>query len=303
MNHGRQIRLFLADGSASGLRYYELVNWTGQALRVPVSRIKELLAGEWPGTEFRRPGVYLVKGQTEEGDEVLYIGESEDVAKRLNEHLTKLPLEISEALLFTSKDSNLTKTHVLWLEKKLIEKVRETKQISLQNTQLAEAASLSPPEQATTAEFLENIELIAQTAGFSYFHAPKITPSPRDTDPVAVQPTTPTLTLTSGRVKATATRTDDGFVVSKGSLAKIETSEHLQASYAARRADLIKNEILVQTSDGRHYEFTADTAFPSPSAAAATVVGYNYSGPANWKDGAGTPLKTLLEQSDSAVTG
>lgn len=81
MNHGKKLRLFLPDGTPSGPRYYELVNWTGQAVVMPVSRIKELVSGDWP--EFERPGGYLVRGESEEGHGRLYSGESENVAKRV----------------------------------------------------------------------------------------------------------------------------------------------------------------------------------------------------------------------------
>lgn len=43
----------------------ELGNWTGQAVGVPVSRIKELVTGAWPG--FEKPGVYLVGGEAGAG--------------------------------------------------------------------------------------------------------------------------------------------------------------------------------------------------------------------------------------------
>lgn len=59
MIHGKQLRLFLPDGTPSGPRYYELVNWTGQALQIPLNRIKDLISGDWP--EFQSPGVYLVR--------------------------------------------------------------------------------------------------------------------------------------------------------------------------------------------------------------------------------------------------
>ena len=43
----------------------ELGNWTGQAVGMPVSRIKELVTGAWPG--FEKPGVYLVGGEAGAG--------------------------------------------------------------------------------------------------------------------------------------------------------------------------------------------------------------------------------------------
>jgi hypothetical protein len=35
MNHGRQLRLFLSDGTSSGPRFYEIVNRTIQSLGIP----------------------------------------------------------------------------------------------------------------------------------------------------------------------------------------------------------------------------------------------------------------------------
>ena len=52
MNYGRTIRIYLADGSPTGIRHAELVNWTGQAIVCPRARIGELAAWD----ESRRPG-------------------------------------------------------------------------------------------------------------------------------------------------------------------------------------------------------------------------------------------------------
>jgi hypothetical protein len=42
MPKGRQIKIYLADGSVTGIRHAEIVNWTGQALAIPRNRVKEL---------------------------------------------------------------------------------------------------------------------------------------------------------------------------------------------------------------------------------------------------------------------
>ena len=47
---GRQIKLFLVDGSPAGIITAEVVNWTGKALSPSRSRLGQLirrLAGEW----------------------------------------------------------------------------------------------------------------------------------------------------------------------------------------------------------------------------------------------------------------
>lgn len=53
---GRSIRIYLSDGSPSGLRHVEIVNWSGQAIACPRSRFSELK--EW--SESQRPGVYFL---------------------------------------------------------------------------------------------------------------------------------------------------------------------------------------------------------------------------------------------------
>ena len=62
---GKQIRIYLADGNASGIRHAEITNWTGQALACPRSRFQELR--EW--SEVKRPGVYFLFGPNEETGE------------------------------------------------------------------------------------------------------------------------------------------------------------------------------------------------------------------------------------------
>ena len=42
MIKGRQIKIYLADGSVTGIRHAEIMGWTGQALAVPRNKVKEL---------------------------------------------------------------------------------------------------------------------------------------------------------------------------------------------------------------------------------------------------------------------
>lgn len=290
MNHGRQLRLFLPDGSASGPRYYELVNWTGQALRIPVSRLKTLTSGDWP--EMQKPGIYLVLGKTEEGADRLYIGESDDVAKRVQSHPDGLDFEVTEILLFTSKDENLTKTHIAWLEHALIAKAKASKRITITNTQTPSSKPLSKPEQATMLEFLSNLLLVAQTAGFTFFTTATHMPNSTEKQP-ADKEETDTLYLKRKHGTASARRTDEGFTVLKGSPVKKDKNNGINKGYAALRDELISKEVLIPSTDGSHYLFAIDYAFNSSSAAAAVIVGNNTSGPANWRDHVGTALKDL----------
>src|SRR5210317_1208784 len=111
------IKLFLVHGSPSGLRTAELSNWSGKAIAAPRTEISDLLKRE----ELTSPGFYLLTGvEPDSGDPAIYIGEAENVASRLKGHAGK---DFWNAVtVFVSKDENLTKAHIRYLEGLLIER-------------------------------------------------------------------------------------------------------------------------------------------------------------------------------------
>ena len=82
MAFGRKVTISLSDGAPSGIRHVEIANWSGQAIACPRSRLNELRNL----VEAQRPGVYfLLEKQTAEIGDRAYIGESENVVKRLSQ--------------------------------------------------------------------------------------------------------------------------------------------------------------------------------------------------------------------------
>ena len=116
---GTVIRLFLIDGDAQGLRTAEVMNWTGQLVVGPRSLLKNL--GQRP--ESRKTGIYILVGRDPEDftSTVVYVGESDNVYDRLTSHNSDPKKDFWEStILVTSKDENLTKTDVRYLESRLI---------------------------------------------------------------------------------------------------------------------------------------------------------------------------------------
>ena len=71
--------------------------------------------------ELKRAGIYILIGPPEEsGLPRIYIGEGDPVGPRLDQHASKKDFWIS-AIAFTSKDENLNKAHVQYLEARLVE--------------------------------------------------------------------------------------------------------------------------------------------------------------------------------------
>lgn len=82
--YGRSIRLFLVDGSPTGLMIAEIVNWTGKAVVIPRAALVEFLRRP----EAQETGVYLLSGLDPEDAfrPIVYVGEAEEVGLRLRAH-------------------------------------------------------------------------------------------------------------------------------------------------------------------------------------------------------------------------
>src|SRR5450759_1638606 len=126
------IKLFLPLGDAKSLRTAEISNWTGKAVAAPRTELDELLARE----ELEKAGVYILIGSDPLTNAArAYIGEAEIIRERLKQHKTK-EFWVS-AIVFVSKDENLTKAHVRYLESRLLGEAAQIGRFTLERIRLA----------------------------------------------------------------------------------------------------------------------------------------------------------------------
>ncbi len=73
---GRSIRMFLVDGSPTGLIIAEIVNWTGKVIVVPRSALVSFLKRR----EAQNTGVYILSGPDPDDPfrSRVYVGETEE---------------------------------------------------------------------------------------------------------------------------------------------------------------------------------------------------------------------------------
>lgn len=271
------IKLFLASGSATGLRTAEISNWSGKALACSRGELADLALRD----ESSRPGVYVLTGtDPDSGDPAAYVGETEEVGKRLKQHLKRDFW--NQALVFVSKDENLTKAHIKYLEDKLIIRGLEAGRGVLQNAQ-SSGARLPEADQAEMDAFLENIMKLLPVLGTHLFVA---------TADEATREK-PRLVCTIKDLKAFGQRTEGGFVVYAGSQA-VAAHRESAGPFIARRAKLIEAGVLVPLGDS--LVFARDYEFSSPSLAAGVVCGGHMNGLVSWKNEAGQTLKQLEER-------
>jgi hypothetical protein len=102
---GRSIRMFLVDGSPTGLIIAEIVNWTGKVIVVPRAALASFLKRK----EALNTGVYILSGQDPDDPfrSRVYVGETESVGQRLRQHDSDEQKDFFDrAIVFVSKDEN-----------------------------------------------------------------------------------------------------------------------------------------------------------------------------------------------------
>jgi hypothetical protein len=268
------IKLFLVHGSPNGLRTAELSNWSGKAIAAPRTEIPELVKRE----ELKSPGFYLLTGvDPESGDRAIYIGEAENVAKRLKGHASK---DFWNAVtVFVSKDENLTKAHIRYLEGMLIDRANRNSAAVVMNS-VSSGAKLPESDASEMDVFLEKCLQLLPVLGVSDFNE-KVDQASESKD------------LLYCRIKgltATGKRTSNGFVVFEGSQAVLEHRVSAR-NIKDKREQLIEKSLLIQQD--KHLIFTKDLEFGSPSTAGGIVRGGNTNGLINWKNAKGIQLKEI----------
>jgi hypothetical protein len=276
------IKLFLPFGDAKSLRTAEISNWTGKAVAAPRTELDELLARE----ELDKAGVYILTGSDPATNTPrAYIGEAEVIRERLKQHKTK-EFWVS-AIVFVSKDENLTKAHIRHLESRLLAEATQIGRFTLEQNQ-ATGSRLPESDREDMEVFLTRIRQLLPVLGSDILA------------PIA-QPTSKSQRggMLFCRVKgaeARGQRTPNGFVVFRGSTAVLEDRPSAQ-SYPyvlSQRKELIADGTLIEKEDV--FVFTKDSEFSSPSAAAAVIHGASANGLTAWKNEDGKSLKQLDEQ-------
>jgi predicted GIY-YIG superfamily endonuclease len=273
---GASIRIYLADGSPDGLRLVEKANWTGLVLassRAQWASVKER-------GELARAGIYVLIGDVagEAGQPQIYVGEAEDLRKRIHQHQSKDFW--TRLVVLTSKDQSLNKAHVRYLEARLLQLAAEAKQAQLENGTAPPLPYLAEADVDDTETFLDEALTVLPLLDVRAFDVPRTESA-----------SGPVLRLEGPDAKATGRDDPSGFIVLAGSVGRLATVPSIHSWLLDKREQLLKQGVLVP--DNGVLRMASDYRFESPSAAAGVLLGRAANGRTEWKDAQGRTLKAI----------
>lgn len=272
------------DGVVNGRWMCELSNLTGKAYRIPRTYFKKCLDRD----ELRAPSIYFLFGEdTEQGKMVVYIGETEDALKRIGDHIQNSKKDYwTEVIVFISKDDNLNKAHIKYLESSFYEIASRVDRYIVMNTQPHKRSIISEPEEAEMKGFIENAKIIISALGHKAFEML----SPQNNNIVSLEETEDYdeyfYIRNSNGILAKGFLHTEGFVVCSGSKIKERDVSKSISKNLLKLLETYKNDGTIVDNI-----FTKNTLFSSPSSASTFILGINTNGITTWKNKNGVCIK------------
>lgn len=295
---GRVVKIFITGQDPRSLRTVELDNWTGVAITGQPEFFKKALENE----VLSRSCVYLlIRSSADDDLPEIYVGESDDFSQRYTGG--KFPIEFDTFLIFTSKDDNLTRAHVKWLERELWSILKgNSGKVLVANSNKPTGSNLPRADIATMRTYLSNLIYVLEALGYDLFSVQERTSaSPASTKPTA-DPFVGGGGLSLNLYSTLPRRPDDraflryengSYTLMSGSKINAQITDSLPANVKKLRQRLIEDGELV--ARGEYLELLRDIPFAKPSPASALVKGRSSTGHLDWaRDTDNMPLGAIL---------
>ena len=289
IKRGQTIKLYIYGDDLKNIKTAELSNWTGKAY-IGERKHSKLIQGI---DELKSPGVYLLLSKDmNEFQIALYIGEADEVNKRINDHFRGKDWW-TDFVIFISKDTNLTKSHVRYLEKKLHDISNEkTTLIDLKNNSNPTGSKLPISEMDDMDEFLEKIIFMLKNLGIINLEKIEVQEINLNEDNIFYLDLTKNrIDKNNNKLQAKLQITNDGYRLLKGSyIEKEERPSFKKHIYYPLRKQFETNEYMKDSEYEGCYILQQDIDVRSPSAAASIAKNRATNGPKEWKLKDGTTL-------------
>lgn len=280
----KTIQIFLPTGNPRGIRSAEMTTRTVRLIEVPRIHMKEFLTME----DSAQVGLYFLVGSGDlNGFSQLYIGQSGELRSRIQQHNLKKDFW-ERAFVMLSTNNTITQTHALYLEYKAIEIAKQTNRYELLNGNNGSLPHTPAPLKADCEELFHTLSILLSTMGQPVFERLQVAEQyiVKTNVNSASQSEKQLFYCKTSFADARGYYDDDGFVILKDSLIRIENTPSLGDSVAKNKINLLNQGRLVNHLD-KYYRFTENYLCKSPSGASTLVLGRKSNGWIDWinKDG------------------
>lgn len=270
MIYWKTITTYLVDGSPTWVKTVELSNWIWKAIIIPRAKLKDVKNRP----EVLQPAIYFLFWENSIWEKIAYIWEAENLINRIWSHdVNKNFWDI--VIAFVSKDNNLTKADVKYLEAKAIKKAKSLNRYFLQNEVIPISNNLPEYQVATMNEFLDNIDLLISAIWYPIIKDVNTWNDQKVREGV--------YRCTWSESKAMWMYNEEWFLVFKNSIMRKKLSKSSTERLLSLQKALIDDQVITSI-DGGQFIFLQDYLFSSPSLAASIVLWRSANWWTEWKD-------------------
>ena len=269
---GKTVTTYLVDGDPKGTRYAFISNKICQMFVVPRSNLDYLDKQK----KLHKPAFYILIGEDETAKPQAYIGETENFRERVKDHDQKKTFW-QKALIFVSKDADMTKTDVQYLEYLAVQQAMQINRYSIQeNKQTPKEPNLPEYQKDAMDEFFEDIKFLTSFIGISIFETASVNQLP-------------VFHFKRRGANARGVYDGNGFTVLRES---VLSKDAVSSCHTIERRDMIIKDYSRINENG-HPVLTSDISFSSPSTAAGICGGCSSNGWVDWKNDKGQTLAEI----------
>ena len=288
------LNMFVDYKGIPGVIFCRWIHRRGLAFKIPRHQYRKELLTKFPEEgydTFRDKGcVYILLGETSEGEGRAYIGESIAIDTRLGTHaFSSKSWNWENVIIFCRNDREFGKEELLYVEEQLIFKAWDADRFVIpndgKNRRKEPAYTIRDTYKSAADEFVQSIHLLCSALGYTLFEpmppsketqqTASTIPVPPDTDAVDL----PTFTARSGKNGAKGKLTGDGktFVVLAGSTIVPAVADSTPETAKEKRKELQDNGVI------KDFTFEQDYVFRSAHVATCVVFGANKSANEAWE--------------------
>lgn len=238
--------------------------------------------------DLAKPGVYML---ISEDSKSIYIGESDNVLDRLNNHYStneKTEYWVKTMVFVADGNYPLNISQIKYIESKLLEYAKSVAQVhivevNLKNKRPSLSPNINTNDKVVAENFLADIITLTKTLGIDYFDISKTIVTP---DEIASKEI---FRFSSKNYDAQLIVDGETYIVLAQSKLTKKVSSSCKQCYIDKRNLLINNGHLVE--DGNYWVATRNIPFDSASTAANVVSGRSANGKIEWKTDNGKTIK------------